>query len=135
MHWIYVQLDRGFHCLRLSPVRNNAQDFAASEYLFDGHRNRLSGNFINTFEPTLTNLLLATCVIEIDNYVWFVGVKVCRRIVKCEMPVFTYTDKRYINCLLRDELTNASTFVMNVTYLTIDKMKSARVNAVNDSFS
>ena len=135
MHWIYVQLDRGFHCLRLSPVRNNAQDFEASEYLFDGHRNRLSRNFINAFEPTLTNLLLATCVIEIDNDVWFVGVKVCRRVVKCEMPVFTYTDKRYINCLLRDELTNASTFVMNVIGLTIDKMKSARVNAVNDSFS
>jgi len=135
MHWVYVQFDRGFHCLRLSAVRNNAQDFEASEYLFDRHRNRLSWNFINACEPALTNLLSATCVIEIDNDVWFVGVKVCRRVVKCEMPVFTYTDKRNINCLLRDELTKAATLAMNVIGFTIDKMKSARVNAANDSFS
>src|SRR6185503_7090022 len=135
MHRTYLQLDRGFHGLRLSPVRNNAQDLATSEYLFDRHRDRLRRNFINALEPTLTNLLLATCVIQIDNDVWFVGVKVCRRVVKCEMPVFTYTNKRHINCLSRDELTNASTLVMNIIGLTIDEMKSSRVNAANDSFS
>jgi hypothetical protein len=134
MHWVYVQLDRGFHCVRLSAVRNNAQDFEASEYLFDRHRNRLSWNFINAFEPTLTDLLLATCLIEINNDVWFVSVKVRRWVVECKMPVFTYANKRYINCLLRDEVANPSTFVLDVIDLTIDKMKSARMNAVNDSF-
>src|SRR5262245_15529881 len=111
MHWIYSQLDSGFHCFRLPFVRNDAQDLAAFEYLFDRHRYRLSRNFSNAFEPTLTNLLLATCVVEVNNNVWFVDLEISRRIVKCEMPVFTDAGKRYVNVLLLNQLTNASTFV------------------------
>src|SRR5690242_668269 len=120
MHRIYIQLDGGSHCLRLPLVRNDAQDFAALEYLFNRHRYRLSRNFGNAFEPTLTDLLLATCVVEVNDDVWFVDLEIRRRIIECEVSVFADADERYVNSLLRNQLTNASTFVTNVTRLAID---------------
>jgi hypothetical protein len=133
MSWAYVQLDGSFHCLRLSLVRNDAQDFAAAEYLFDGHRDRLSRNFGNVFEPTLTELLLATRVIKVNDQVRIVDSEVRRRIVKRQMPVFPDTDKRNVNRLLRDDLTKAATFITHVISFTIDNMKCARMSAADDA--
>lgn len=133
MSWAYVQLDGSFHCLRLSLVRNDAQDFATAEYLSDGHRDRLSRNLGNAFEPTLTDLLLATRVIKVNDQVRIVDSEVRRRIVKSQVPVFPDTDKRNVNRLLRDDLTKAATFITHVISLAIDKMKSARMNAADDA--
>ena len=62
----------------------------------------MSWNFSNALEPTLADLLLAARVIEVDDKVRLFSFEVCWWVIEREVPVFTYTDKSNIDCVLRD---------------------------------
>ena len=107
---IHFQFDRGSYRLRLSLIGNDAENRAASEYLFNGHRNRLGRNFLQALEPTFSNLLLATRVIKVNDNVRLICIEVRRRIVKCEVPVFTNTYQGDINRIVLNKISQSLTF-------------------------
>src|ERR1043165_5288953 len=130
----HLKLDRCSHRFSLSRIRNDAQNISALQYLPDRHRNRLRRNFTNTSKPTLTALLPAARFIEINHEVRFVDVKIGGRIVEGQVPVFTDTDKRNVDRLLRDQLTNTPALHSHILSLAIQKVKSSRLNTTHNPF-
>src|SRR2546421_12219859 len=70
--------------------------------LSNRHRDGLARYFTKTAEPSLAYLLITTLLVEFDDKVWLLGLKVCGRIVECQMPVLPDANESCINYLVRN---------------------------------
>lgn len=89
----HFSLHRLLHGIRLSLIWNGTHDAARFEDLLHGHRHRVRGHIIQTRIPTLTHLLHATNLIEFHHEVRGFCFKICRRIVKGDVPILTDPDE------------------------------------------
>src|SRR5437870_2959445 len=90
----YAAFDAVFHRLCLPLIRNRADNCAGFYDLLDRHRYGLLRDILKRRKPSFAKLLSAAGVVEIDDDVRLVGLKIGRRIVESEMPVFADANKR-----------------------------------------
>src|SRR5439155_22606184 len=83
----------GLHRSRLSKIGNDCEYFPGFENLTHRHRKRLFWHLRDVGEPSFAYLLLAARCIEINNDVWLLALKICGRIIKCNVTVFTNTEE------------------------------------------
>src|SRR6516165_4303443 len=96
-HRTDLSLEAGLYRLSLALVWHDRKNFFCLKNLFRGHRNGLLGNLRNIGEPGFTNLLLPASLIEIDDDVRLLSVKVGRRIVKRDVSILANSEEGDVN--------------------------------------
>ena len=75
----------------------DAENFFGFEKLPNRNRNRSSRNLAQTAEPAFADLLAAAGLVEIDDEIRRLCLKISGRIVESQMPIFADADKRNLN--------------------------------------
>src|ERR1043166_9246332 len=97
MHRANLTFEGIFNSLGFPLVWNDAEHICGLKNLADRHGDCRTRNFLQTVEPSLTNLLPSTSLIELNDNVRLLRFKIGRRIVECQMAVLTDPDKRDID--------------------------------------
>src|SRR5207302_2703079 len=77
--------------LCFSRVRGNDKNFFGFQYLLNGHGDRPRGNLRKKGEPTLSHLLTAAGLIQVNDDVGLLGLEIRGRVVECEVAIFADT--------------------------------------------
>src|SRR5690348_15006621 len=93
---------------------HHGEDFFGLQDLAYGHTDGTRRDLIQTAEPPFRDLLLPAGLVEADGDVGLLGVEVRRRIVECNMAVFTDTDEGDVNRLRANRLACAPGYVCRI---------------------
>ena len=85
--------DHAFDSLGFAFIGNNVDDDFALADLRNAHAECVGRNSIKGGEPTFTELLITAGIIQFHNQERFVSFEVCRRVIECNVTIFTNTDK------------------------------------------
>lgn len=102
-------------------IRDRAGNVLGFQNLSNGHRYRSPGDFFQSWEPTFVVLLPAAGLIQFNDDIRFIGREIRRRIVKCQVAVFTDTDKRDIDWAGGDQAVQSLAFAFDVGRIPIDQ--------------
>ena len=83
--------EAGLYRLRFSRIRNYDKNLFRFQYLPNSHGYRPRGNLRKRGEPTLSYLLEAAGLIEVNNDARFLGVEIRRGVIEGEMAIFADT--------------------------------------------
>lgn len=88
-----TQLDRA----RLAHIRHDSDNLPRLQNLPRRHRDRARGHLRQIRKPALTHLLSATSLVQFNNDVRILGLKIRGRIIERNMPVLPDADERQID--------------------------------------
>src|SRR4026208_1115304 len=97
MQRTHAPLNTVFNCLRLSLIGDDTQNMSRFENLLNRHRNGLRRNFVETIEPTLSQLLPPARFIECYHEIRLFSFEISRWVVESQMAIFADADKRDID--------------------------------------
>jgi hypothetical protein len=92
------------------------------------------GHRIQAFEPALAKLLTPASLVKFHQDKGLFGLKISRRVVKSQVPVFADTDAGQVNGIRGYDLSDPLAFILCVRRIAIHKMHYARVNPVHQAF-
>ena len=93
----------------LARIGDDADDFARGENLADRNRNGMRRHVVQGFEPPFAHLLPPARLVQLHDDERLVGFEIGRRVVECEMSVFTDADERAIDWRFSDRGARATT--------------------------
>src|SRR5215472_3883367 len=93
----YLALETFPHCRSLALIGHDRENMPRLQDLTNAHRDCLPGNICQSRKPSFSKLLPAAGVIEINDQVRRLCVKVRRRIVERKMPILADANKGKIN--------------------------------------
>src|SRR4029453_3861354 len=135
MHGVHFQLQAVSDGVCLPSFGHNTNYVSRLENLLNRHRDCPLRYFIKNAKPSLADLLIPATVIEFDDQVRFLCLKVRGRIVECEMSVLTNADECCINPQERYCFPKAPAFSFGSGVITVNEVESSRVYSINDSLT
>src|SRR5882724_3962196 len=82
-----------FHRLRLSRIRYDRENLLGLKNLLHRHRERLLWHLRDISEPCLAHLLATAGLVQVDDQVWLLGLKIRGGIVEGDMAVLPNSEK------------------------------------------